>query len=845
MPGAMGGEPLLEGAMLEGAVGQMALESLVEEETTGVAPGGLGQPAAPDEPGQHGEGKKSKPPWPSNRALTITIVLATLVAAVSGFLLNRASAASSNASDLAQQLSLRGSADSTSAYQQAETDYAQYLDLQAEQAKAAQEMVEAGYNQPGALNWRHLYKVAIAQADRTASEVPGDLHPDLADGNPDVSFPFDFFDRRAFEGTYLESKSDAYNDVSGEWNRIVDSYTAILTMLAVSLFLFGSAYVLYGRNRVLFSAIGGGLVAVGLVWGGALVTLNVPNKVSDAAARNYANGVVALSEANGQAGYRVAMADFTASIKERPDYAAAYARRAQAEDGIGSEELGSGLVSNVSPYWARLAAADDLQAYQLGDQTVQEVSNVGWDSYSLWLMDGTKGAPPAASLRFNSLAVQLDPVDPVNWMNLAIDQLATGDYDDALSSYRAAATHILYTCAKGADLSTCTKLQPSEALGFQEQWLAGGMQDLEGLASSPEGLAEPALRAAVAKAKGILTGSLAAGAVVGGPRPLPFKTPLMTGFIDPNIIQLDVALPNGMTRTQMGRLPLTVIWYQRAESSDNWNGIAETTCWGNTNQLVQTDCAVWKQQGGYYQFRTRFLYADSQCFTDVQYKAELYANGALVGSVTLPNKRSNGDYISTDLAAALAPSMNVGICVPSTWTRQPAQTMTVDVSGSNQKINGPLYGAEAYYASPDKKSGVYLLRFYTLHQNYSTNKQLQQVVTQVEEYAMDLFKGHGLPSDLVSTSSYSPVSLWGDQLADMMTNVYGAGGDYAAVGGALVSSGAASYGAQIQDQTIAESTSYDDAVVVAIVYGPSSTLWSGNHALGIQVLTSCSLLNDG
>lgn len=845
MPGPMG-EPMMEGAILEGAMGEMAVDAFVQAEEVESARGGLGQPAAPDEPGHPGGEKKGKPPWPSNRALTITIVLATLVAAVSGFLLNRASATSSNASDLAQQLSLRGSAASTSAYQQAETDYAQYLDLQAEQAKAAQEMVEAGYSQPNALNWAHLYKTSIAQANRTASELPNDMHTVLADGNPDPSFPFDFFDRRASQGTYLEAKSDAYNDVSGQWNRIVDSYTAILTMLAVALFLFGSAYVLYGRNRVLFSSVGAGLVAVGIVWGGSLFTVNVPNTVSDAAARDYANGVVALSEASSPAGYHAALADFTAAIKARPDYAAAYARRAQAEDGTGSQELGSGLVSNVAPYWARLAAADDFQAYQLGDQTVQEVSNVGWDSYSLWLMDGTKGSPPLQSLQFNNMAVQLDPVDPVNWMNLAVDQLASGEYSAAMSSYRAAATHILFTCTRGGAISTCTKLQPTEALGFQEQWLAGGLQDLEGLAVSPEGRAEAALRSAVVTAKGILTGSLAAAKVVDAPQPLKFRTPLMTGFVDPNIIQLDVALPAGMTHNQMLGVPLTVVWYQRASASAKWNGIAETACWGNGNQLVQQGCVVWKQQGSYFQFRTRFLYADSRCFTNLQYKAELYDAGSLIGSVIVdPKKDTNRDYISTDLSAAVAPAMNLGICVPSTWRRQPLQNMTVTVAGSSQKISGPLSSAETYYASPDKSSGVFLLRFYPLHQNYNSNKQLQQLVTQVAQYAMSLFKGHGLPGNLASIGSFSPVSLWGDQLANMMTNVYGGGNEYAAVGAAMVASGAANYGAQIQDQTIAQATAYDDAVVVAIVYGPSATLWSGRHALGIQVLTSCSLLSYG
>jgi tetratricopeptide (TPR) repeat protein len=840
----MGGTPI-EGAVVEGSMDEMAMDVMEGADNGERGRPELGQPPAPGGPGGEDGEKRRKAPWPSNRALTITIVLTTLVAAVSGFLLNRASASASNASDMAQQLSLRGSAVSTSAYQQAETDYAQYLNLQAEQAKAAEEMIEAGYDQPDAANWGRLYDASMAQARRTGRELPKDLRPDLVSGNPDPEFPYDFFDRRASDGTYLEAVSDAYNDVSGQWDKVVDSYTAILTMLAVALFLFGSAYVLYGRNRVLFSAIAAGLVVVGLAWGGSLVTVRVPDKVSLAAARDYAKGVVALAEASTPLQYMPALNDFTAAIKARPDYASAYAQRAQAEDGIGSQELGSGFVSNVAPHWARLAAKDDLEAYTLGDHGAQQVSNVGWDDYSLWLMDGSKGQPPAQSLEFNAKAVQLDPANPVNWMNLGVDQLADGDYGGAAKSYQAAATHILYTCRPAAQLGTCKKAQPSEAFGLQEQWLAGGMQDLEGLAASPAGQRSPALGSEVTKAKGILTGSVAMGKVVAGPRPLGFDKPLMSGFIDPNIIQLDVALPHGVTRKQLLKMPLTVIWYQRAKAGDNWNGIADTECWGTGGE----DCVEWKKQGdGYFQFRTRFLEADSDCFTDVQYKAELYVRGSLVGSVTLtPSKDSDDDYISTNLSAATSPDMNFGVCVPSTWALQPLQTMDVDVSGSTQKISGALSGAETDYASPDKRSGVILVRFYTLHEDYTANKQLQQLVTDVAEYAVGLFKGNGLPSDISESGPYSSESLWGDELTDMMAKVYSNATDLVGVAGALVSSGSATDGMQYQDSTLAQNASLggpDDAVVVALVYGPTNVLWSGQHALGLQILSSCSLLND-
>ena len=258
-------------------------------------------------------------------------MLATFVAALGGFLLNRASADASNTGDMAQELSLEGSAAETSAYQQAESDYAQYMSLQSLKAQAAQEMLEATYNQADAPTWAGLYKVASAEAGPTSAAVPPDLHPYLADGDPDPDFPYDFFAKRASAATQLEARSNAYNDVSDKWSRLIDSYTAILTMIAVALFLFGSAYVLYGRNRVVFTVLGGLLVATGLVWGAGLAITRQPGTPSDAAAADYANGVTAMDEAAAPTGYQAAIDDFSAAINRRPDYALAYSERAAAE----------------------------------------------------------------------------------------------------------------------------------------------------------------------------------------------------------------------------------------------------------------------------------------------------------------------------------------------------------------------------------------------------------------------------------------------------------------------------------------------------------------------------------
>ena len=308
-----------EGGLSGEVAGAAESVALAEAGAEEVASERLGQPGAPTE-----ELPASSPPKPSNRFLTIAIVLATLVAALGGFMLNRASAAASDAADQAQQLALQGSAAETSAYQQAETDYSQYLAEQALRAKAAREMLEAGYDQLGASNFADLYRTATAQAAQAAKTLPSDMVPNLANGNPDPNFPYDFFAQRASYGTYLQARSDGYNDVAGKWSGLVDSYTAIVTMVAVSLFLFGSAYVLYGRNRRLLSSLAIALVVVGMAWGGGLVGTKQPGTPSGGAARDYANGVVAMSSAVVPSAYQLAINDFSAAIRARPDYAQAY-----------------------------------------------------------------------------------------------------------------------------------------------------------------------------------------------------------------------------------------------------------------------------------------------------------------------------------------------------------------------------------------------------------------------------------------------------------------------------------------------------------------------------------------
>lgn len=113
-------------------------------------------------------------------------------------------------------------------------------------------------------------------------------------------------------------------------------------------------------------------------------------------------------------------------------------------------------------------------------------------------------------------------------------------------------------------------------------------------------------------------------------------------------------------------------------------------------------CGRYDQSFNAFDFTTQFLQDADGCFTNLQYMAQLYINGTLTGSFTMQPQE---DFITTALSPALAKDMNTGICVPSSWHRQPATTVTLPVYGTSERLSGPLSTEEMSYASPDGADG--------------------------------------------------------------------------------------------------------------------------------------------
>ena len=148
----------------------------------------------------------------------------------------------------------------------------------------------------------------------------------------DPRFPTRYVQQSQRQAYVLTALRDASNQAADDAESHFVYYAAALTMLAVSVFLFGYSLTPQGRQRrLLYSRSAACLVLVAGVW--ALVQVLSPVTTPPAqAATSFANGEVSLNGGD----YHAAMVDFTHAIDANRQFTNAYAERAQAEFGRAS-----------------------------------------------------------------------------------------------------------------------------------------------------------------------------------------------------------------------------------------------------------------------------------------------------------------------------------------------------------------------------------------------------------------------------------------------------------------------------------------------------------------------------
>jgi hypothetical protein len=87
--------------------------------------------------------------------------------------------------------------------------------------------------------------------------------PRVADGMPAMQA---YLDDTYASANDLVAQQNAAADAYNRWNRKADSYTSVLTILAVAFFLFGLAQALSPRLRLLFAIFGMVAIASAGIW---------------------------------------------------------------------------------------------------------------------------------------------------------------------------------------------------------------------------------------------------------------------------------------------------------------------------------------------------------------------------------------------------------------------------------------------------------------------------------------------------------------------------------------------------------------------------------------------------
>ncbi len=209
------------------------------------------------------------------------------------------------------------------------------------------------------------------------------------------------------ESTRLTEKFTAYNELGNTWDDRASIFIVHLTLLAVTLSLYGLSTTLRGVMRGVFIGLGTMIAVIVALWALIVMVLPVPT-ISEDAINAYADGV-------GKAWYgdtSGAIADFDRALSIEPNYANALYERGNAYYFAGD-------------YQASLANYE--AAWSAGREDTNVGWNIGWNYYMLGRFDD--------AIDMDRRVLREDPSLLGVQFNLALALMARGAFAEAEKEY--------------------------------------------------------------------------------------------------------------------------------------------------------------------------------------------------------------------------------------------------------------------------------------------------------------------------------------------------------------------------------------------------------------------------
>lgn len=613
-----------------------------------------------------------------SRLVAVAIVLATLAAAGTAYLQAAARRTADDAASRSTELAASGLAARTYSDQAAYMLVDRYNLAEGELTRGGQAEQQAVFGPApmrAALKAQSARWLAVAgQTERNTASIAASygLAPITTTGanGPllDPGFPEDYLAASRRAAYVIDAERDATNQQGAQADSQAARSEIPLTILAVSVFLFGYSLTPYARRgRLLFAAVGTGLLIGGATWA-VVIAAQGPTLPADQAARAFADGSVAYYSAH----YRGAVRDFTHSIRAWPQYAQAYNLRARAEFDAGSPQLDVPLSLTTE---AALSAAvvDDQRAIDLGDEDSGVITSAGYDLFDLGLQRNDAGMLERG-LGYSERAMEARPSDPIAAYNVAVTLLALGRLGEARAAYRQAVARTIYSdVARHVHRGDRT---------VEEEYLAGALTDIE----SVQARRGPVLRRQIEQIKADLVAPItreAYGDTLSGPLPHVAAATGLSLDVGPASAEFTILKPRHI---DIYHDDLSAQWYAEAPDGLGWNALFGVSGAFAPSQPGSSQGANGSQAsvgGGQIRDIQSYLVVAGACLLPTAYRLDLYDNDRLIAQsirqVTFP-----------ELIAAPLTDIGVEFCRPSEW--RPMM----------DRVPGLIDG----YISPDHSAGM-------------------------------------------------------------------------------------------------------------------------------------------
>lgn len=587
--------------------------------------------------------------------LTVGLVVATFAVAAVGYLQVRADSKSSDAAQAGQEYAIKTMSDLLQSQEGAKVNYEHFLHAQEQRGQAGNAFQQSLFSGAGE---KSLLRIVQERWQRLAAKTQA-LTPLTTNGKDgprdDLEFPRHYFARSTAGALRYQALQDAANSTNSGWQSRAAKYTAVLTLLAVAVYLFGFALAMPRRVLGIFGSVGALMLVVGVGWAAA-ITADTPKTIPKSAADEFSLGEVALETSSDAAGFQSSIDHFTKAIDAWPGFARAYLGRANATLTQSAPELQSTLI----PVEALERVISDLkQSRERGLGSGLLFQQLAASEFTLALHD--QPALFRKAVTDARHAIDEAPNDPVGHYSLAISLLGTGDVDAARDAYRDAIDSTIHLAVDGDE--------PRNAPQFEQVWVSGALSDLEAL-----GDAKPDVGDEIDRLKELIVGSVAAGGFTEPSGNASF--PGLQSTVTPTTVAW---LSGGQTGYDRERNRLSVQWYTKS-GDHTWIGMPEVS--GAVNPQLDTSVP---------RYLARNLTSSSippRCLGSADYRVELYVDGHLAGDAETTAPWG-------DQQAFIDRALNLEACYPPSWKRSKFE----------------LPGYRQGFDSPDGTKGIYLIRY--------------------------------------------------------------------------------------------------------------------------------------